>query len=322
MVVFLPLNVSAKASITSLDVNGELTKEVGKNLPLSIHIGLSGVANTSANTTGVWFVAYELDFDDNVLAITSIDSSEWDTEVYQESGKYYVLAKATNKGKNTCVSNGVLICSDYYDQITFTVKNTSVDHSSITVKNISVAVLDMSDSNKEYTINDATELESSFVKVHSFLVTKASGVVNEPISIVSNNKPIVTPAPTPNPAKGDTETNSLSTNNYLDTLIVEGHDFDYLKTKNDYNITLKSGENQVKVTAKASDRKSKVNIIGSDDLAKNNYVIKVEVTSESGVTNTYKITATNEFNVNNDEQNTNDITDEVENKVINFIYIF
>ena len=151
----LPINIYAVGVKEAyLSCNGETT--VGKDFIYGLRIDFSDIDKNK--NVGIWLIAFELDYDDSIFTITKVSSSGFKSTIYKENGKYYILSQVNESvSPNTCPNN-VLYCSNYLLSLTIHTNKTDKTSSDIAIKDLEVAVLDMTDATKEYTLNDAVEL--------------------------------------------------------------------------------------------------------------------------------------------------------------------
>lgn len=83
------------------------------------------------------------------------------------------------------------------------------------------------------------------------------------------------------------EGRELSSNNYLEELIISNYPIDFNKDILDYSIKIKK-EDRLTISFSSEDTNSKTEIIGNNAL-KNGSIIKIKVTSEDGKARTYNI---------------------------------
>lgn len=300
------LNVRA-ASITRADASGTNSATVGKEFSLSFYVSYSGVQKGTIDTLGVAGVAFELIFDDSVLAITDVSSSDFDTEIGKENGRYYVVStvKDSDPFKNKCVDE-VLFCADYLTTITFYVKDTDKASMDIQMGETSVVLFKVG---SDYLESDAVVITSLGDKKRTINITKSEELISEePSSIVSDSKPknVISKAETKvsnakvnsNVSKNSTTTHSVaSANNNLSSLEIKDNKINFNKEQLEYKIYVDKKVNTLDIKATPEDLESEINIIGEDDLKANDYKVLIEVTAKDGSKKTYTI------NVGYDEEN-------------------
>ncbi len=287
---FVPIKVNALA-ITNTRVEGTNEATIGGEFGLSFHVSYDEVKKGTDNTYGVWLVAYEIEFDDSVFMISSVKSNIWDTIIYKEDGKYYVLSEIgeANPDKNKCVDN-ILYCSEYYVVVNFFVKDTTVTSSTIKMGEVDVEVFPVDGGmNPEYDEDDSISLTAVSNKSQTINIKKSTGnVVEEPKNIVQNSKPEISEPKASDNTKV-TADNLKSSNAYLKDLTIKGYAIDFYKRTNEYDLMVEKGTNNLEIEAKLADEKSTLEIIGADDLKAHNYKVEINVTAENGDKNTYII---------------------------------
>ena len=80
-----------------------------------------------------------------------------------------------------------------------------------------------------------------------------------------------------------------SSNNYLESLEVEGYELDFDKNTNEYKITVKNDVNSLDISAIAEDYRARVEITGNNDFKEGENVVTITVTAENGNTREYKL---------------------------------
>lgn len=103
-----------------------------------------------------------------------------------------------------------------------------------------------------------------------------------------------------------------SSNNYLESLKVEGHEFTFNKQTVNYDIG-EVEEKTINIEAILEDEKATVNGAGKVELKEGENDIRVDVISESGTTRTYHIKATYKPNNKTEDVNGNVVTNNEEN---------
>ena len=287
MIMLIPLNIRA-ASIRDTSISGTTIATTGTEYSIFFNISFSDIQKGSADSLGILLVGYELTFDEDVFIITGVSSNEWDSIVYKEDGKYYILSEVGENDpfKNKC-ADGILYCSDYGVLINFYVKDTDKTSTQIKMNEIEVALLEMIKPNKEYGEDDIIEIEGTSDKVQTITIKKSeSPKSEEPKEIVDNSKPTINPNQIISEDKKNVE---KSNNKYLKSLKIEEYKLEFDKNKNNYEIKVGTDVNKLKLDIELEDEKSTYKIIGADDLKANNYKVLIEVTAENGDKNTYTI---------------------------------
>lgn len=107
--------------------------------------------------------------------------------------------------------------------------------------------------------------------------------------------------------KEHSEMKNKSSNNYLESLKVEGHEFTFNKQTINYDIG-EVEEKTINIEAILEDEKATVNGAGKVELKEGENDIRVDVISESGTTRTYHIKAVYKSNNKTEDVNSNVIT--------------
>ncbi len=288
--MLLPFNIKAIA-IKNVDISSSDESKIGEEVLLKININLSEDYSGNTNSLGIWILNYEIIFDDTALIATDIVSDDWESELYEEDGKYYIVsvAKENTNSLNKC-SDGILQCSDYEVTVKFFVRNTEKSSTSIGINNVKAILLMVPTLGQEYDTNNPSLIEGNGYDVNTIKITKSENqVVNEPQNIVNDNKPNVNIQPDVVKPDVPNEPTVKSSNNYLNSLIIEGYEIDFNKNKHNYNITVDNDVNTLNLQVELEDAKATYTILGNDDLEANNYKVKIEVVAENGEKSTYTI---------------------------------
>ena len=283
-------------NISSASIEGTDLATTGKTFSESFRVKFSDLKKGSTDTLGIWLVAYELEYDESVFVIEEIsnDGNVWDSIIYREDGKVYVISEFSNDPfRNGCV-DGVLYCADYLISMKFYVKDTNVTSSTIKMKQISAGAFPVSGAlNASYLTDDMIELEylndvSKVIKIGKSPDTDIDK--NEPESIISNSAPKVETPKTPSPTTENTN-KEKSNNKYLKSLSIEGHEIDFSKETKSYSVYIKEDVNKLNITAISEDSNAIVEIIGADNLKQSNYKVSIKVTAQNGEEEMYYINA-------------------------------
>ena len=101
---------SVYASIDGATLTGKDSVQIGSELSLTLTIDVSDIQN-SADTKGIWYVLYGVQYDQDALILTDIASSNWNSYLVELPEGYFVMSEVIEGSANTCV-NGTLYCSD------------------------------------------------------------------------------------------------------------------------------------------------------------------------------------------------------------------
>lgn len=293
--LILSLEVKAyTTTISNTSIRGTDTATVGQTFSEGFHVEFSNLKKGSTDTLGIYLVIYELEYDESTFIIEEIidNGKIWNSTIYKEDGKVYVISEFYNDPlKNACV-DGILYCADYTVSINFYVKDTNATNSTIKMKQVGVGTFPVSgDINATYLIDDMIELEYPNEATQTINIKKVTNTTTEkePESIISTTVPKVENPPT---SVTTTNTNKEKSNNkYLKSLSIEDYDIDFTKETKSYDINIKEDVNKLNITATPEDTKASVQIIGSDNLKANDYKVLIKVTAENGEEETYYINA-------------------------------
>lgn len=155
--MIIPFSVKAN-SVENGYMGGTLEMKRGQEFGQSFIIHVSDLDSSSSNSLGIIMVAFELIYDDSIIEVTDISSSEWDSDLYQSDGKYYVLGEVNdNKSYNRCMDN-ITICGDYLVKINFRVKDTDKTDTVIKIGEIEAILSKMILSEETFSEDDLTSV--------------------------------------------------------------------------------------------------------------------------------------------------------------------
>lgn len=288
--ILIPFNVKAIA-IKNVDINSVDEAKIGEEVLLNIKINFSEDFGMNTNSLGIWLLNYEIIYDNTALIATDIISDDWQSVLYEDGGKYYIISEANENvsSSNKC-SDGILQCSDYEVTVKFFVRNTDKHSTSIGINNVEAILLMVPALGQDYDTNNKSLIEGTGYDVKTVKITRTENqVVNEPQNIISNTKPNVNTQPEITKPNVPNESVEKSNNNYLSSLTIENYEIDFEKNKHNYNLTIANDINMLNLKVEVEDPKATYVILGADDLEKNNYKIEIEVTAENGEKSTYTI---------------------------------
>ena len=290
LLFLMPLSIQAiTPEIQSTWLTGIDEYNTGDTASLEFGVRFNGLYKSDSSGLGVISVAYELKFDDTVFVVSDIESTEWDSVVYKEDGKYYVISTI---GENSISSNrckdGISYCESYHAFVKFYIKDTNKTVSDIKMGEVAVVLSPMIDPNKEYTEDDLLVLEDVSNKSISINIKKSEIKQEQPSSIVSNKKPVTNTQDIFNKAKEEIKV-PKSNNNYIKTLEIKGYKIDFRKAKKDYDLIIEKDVNKLELNIELENDKATYKVLGNDNLKENDYKVLIEVVAENGDKTTYTI---------------------------------
>lgn len=275
--------VSAKAAaISSQSLSGKAIAERGEEITVTFELDFAGIDNTEAGTEGVWQIAYQVIFDENVFVLESVKSDSFNTALGKENGINLIFSVVTEGAPNTCVYGGQLYCGKYKSTMTFLVKNTNETKSKIEIGAIVVGFLNMNDPDKEYTEEDIDPVTTTSYASHTVKINQSNSKVETPSNSTNNSQS------TTSSAKPSTSV-SQSSNALLKSLNVENYDIKFDTYLLDYTVEVDDNVNNLTIKVEPEDNKATYKVIGADDLQKNENKVLIEVTAENGDKKTYTI---------------------------------
>ena len=298
LLIIMPVYVDA-ASIVNTSISTVAQEQaVGNSFYVSVKASFSGIDRGSSNTKGIYMVAFELEFDDSILEITGIISDWYESKVYKDNGKYYILSIVDDDSTgNKCVDQ-FLACTDYTAMVQFHVKKADKASTDIKLTELDAGLFTVDTEAEEYLIDDMEELTHVSNKVSTIKLKQSEQVEQSKSNIVGTTKPDIKNGTVSSPKKSNSNTNSnnnkeVSTNEssniYLKKLSIKNYDIEFKKDKFYYNITVKNNVNSLKIDAEPEDAGSTYTINGADNLKKNNDKVKIIVTAQNGEQKAYNI---------------------------------
>ena len=308
-------------SISNAEITGTDLVQTNTSFSQSFKVNFSNLKKGTTDTLGIWLVGYELVYDETILIIEDIsnDGSVWDSVIFKDDGKIYVISEFANDPfKNACV-DGVLYCADYLTTIKFYLKDTDLTSTTIKMKEISAEAFPVSDDmNPSYVVDDAIDLEYPNTVNKVINIAKSTTISKkEPNSIISTTTPKIEMPTTQNSSSTTNNNKELSNNKYLKSLSIENYEIFFNKETKSYTINISEDTNKLNITAIPEEEKANVEIIGADDLKKNNYKVIIKVTAENNEKETYEINA--KFVEKNDIENEEVLGEKEESKLKNIL---
>ena len=299
IIIFIPLKVSA-IEITNSEITGTTEKSIGEEFIIDYKLNFNDIEKNK--TTGIWLLQYELIFDEETLLISEITTNDFDTYIYKENDKYYVISEVIeNENSENICNNGILYCGNYQSTIKFYVKNTELTETTIKIKDVQIGLLDITNEIKTYTINDIIELTNTEEKSHTIKINKATNEIKEePENIIIDNKPIIEDKKKEiSPNKENNDSSSV----FIKELKIKNYKINFDKNKTNYNITIEKDINELEINVTLENDNATYKIIGADDLKSNNNEIAIIVTSEDNNTLTYTINVKYDDNIKEETNN-------------------
>lgn len=286
--ILIPLNINA-AEITNTEISGTTEKNIGEEFILDFKVNLSELTPGIDKTLGIWLAGFELVFDENVLIASEISSNGFESYIYKEDNKYYVISETIeNSGSQNLCANNLLYCGNYEVSIKFYIKDTELNETIVKMKEIEIGLLDIIDQNKTYTLDDLIELTKQEETIHTIKINKTTEEIKDiPTSITTNNNPINESSK--EPPKQEIKEETKSSNAFIKNIFIDNYDIDFEKNKTNYNLKLNKDINELDINVVLEDQKATYKIIGADDIKNNNNEIAIIVTAEDNNILTYTI---------------------------------
>ena len=312
LVLLLNINTYAQTSIKNISIDGFDTVETNTEFYESFRVNFNELKKGTLDTLGLWIVAYELEYDENIFEITEIESDRvWDTTIYKDNNKIYVLSEFENDPYHNICADNVLYCADYLITIKFYVKDTNVEQTTIKMKDVGAGTFKLKGGmNPEYSTDELIELEYNSEATRNIKIKKTENKteVQEPKSIITNNVPKTETPKTENKNidNNNTQQETKSNNKYLKSIEIENYNINFSKDIKTYEIEIEKDINSLNIKALPEDDKSKIEIIGADKLKENNYKVLIKIKAENNEEDTYTINIKvkkNNNTINNKKKN-------------------
>jgi len=94
LIIFIPIKVSA-IEIIETEITGTTEKSVGEEVIIDYKINFDDIEKNE--TGGIWFLQYELIFDEETLLISEITSDNFESYIYKENDKFRLEFILQNK---------------------------------------------------------------------------------------------------------------------------------------------------------------------------------------------------------------------------------
>ena len=302
--IFIPITTHAE-DINFCDIVANSNVNVGDTVKVDFAFDFKDAVNMNSEY-GIYMVAFELDFDNNVFDIVDVlDKSNWNQTVFESDGKYYAVATYGNANSDSISTYR----GKYIMRLSFFVKDTKEKQSTIKIKEYGAMLFDknvryfsdlkdndikqieeVGSVSHTFTINEGTVLNKNITSIIEKSKTDFQSEIKKETSTIYNkinNNASNTKEETKEETKEDNENKAY--NNYLKTLEIEGYKIDFNKHQAIYSIEVDQNINSLKINAVAESNKSTVKINGSDNLEQANNKVTIEVTSGNKETKTYII---------------------------------
>lgn len=288
LIIFFPNNIKA-IEINDIDIVGKKQISIGEQFTESILISFDDLEQSFEQKDGLVYIKYEIIFDSELFSIISHESPDWDTYIYQEEDKYYVLSIVNNENKlkQNC-PNSFLYCGEYQNTIEFFLNKTTLTKTNITIANIELAYLGVYESTQLPTIDELTTIESNYEKTYELTINNIEEIeipkkenvleeltyndIEEKIANALLLKPI----------------KSEITSNLLKNIEIDNYPIKFDKHQNNYEITISEFITKLDIEAIPEDPNATYEIIGNEKLTDNSQ-ITIAVKSKSNEINNYII---------------------------------
>ena len=260
---------------THISVNPR-SYNVGEEVEIKFSIDFMGLKSGMDVKTGIEYLVYELNFDDQILIPISINVDGYNSEIARVDGKYYGVSIADGKGN---CGEGVLHCDNYSVVLKFFINKTEEVLTKVSIGGGVILITDLeADESLEFSGEIGEEVEININPVMEEITVPEVNISSSLPQPDANNN--VTKKTTPT-------VQSLNTN--LKSLTVEGYNLEFDKKQHQYNLSLTEEVNNLKVSCQTEHEKAKCKIIGAEDLRANEDKVVIEVTAEDQSSSKYTI---------------------------------
>ena len=279
--MFIPVFVNAEADIKSTSIIGNNSVSVGDEVTQDVYINFNGVKTNDAKSVGLWFVSFELIFDESALELVEVETPDWLSYAAKSGSSWAVVSFLYDDltPSNKCI-DGETFCGSYNIKLKFkALKETTTE---IILGEIAATASDMYEDNEL----EITGTSNSSKKITINKKETTNNKVDRP-----NNDNKEDKKENNNEEQQEITPVAKSSNRYLEKLEIEGYEIDFNKYTNDYEIIIKEDKQDEKlnITAVPEHEQAKVTIIGADNFSKYNNKVEIVVVSENGMKNTYTI---------------------------------
>ena len=282
IICLIPNNTYA-IGIKDTQISGNSEVLVGDTLKINFQISLTNDLIGKDSNYGIYYIAYELNFDDTIFVPTEVSSNGFDSIIFKDTdGTYYGYSEISGETTSNTCKDGYLYCGTYYVDISFITKNTDESSSRISIGEISIGVIDITNLPVSYDIDNTHDINGISDKVHKIKITQ-----NKTNTDVSIND--ITTAITKDKQEIINNDKTKSTNTYLKSLEIKDYKINFYKKVKNYTITIPKDINKLDNTAIPEEENATYQIIGADNLKENNYQVLIEVTNQGNLKTTYKI---------------------------------
>lgn len=301
LIIFIPIKINA-IEINNINLVGKKQVTVGELFTESILISFDDLTQSYDQEQGIFYIKYEIIFDPEIFSITSYESPDWDTYIYKEEDKYYVLSivNTENKLKQNC-PNSFLYCGEYQNTIEFFPNKTTLTDTNITITNVELGILGVYESTQLPSIAEIIIKPIDYEKKYDLMINQAEESIEispkEDIVMTISDQEIEDKI---NNALSQKPVKSEITSNFLKNIVITDHSIKFNKYQNNYKIKIPKSLKKVDIEVILEDANATYEIIGNENLT-NNSQISIIVTSTDNEINTYIIDVTQETSSSNKE---------------------
>ena len=259
---------------------------------------------------GIMIVILELEYDHDVFVVTGINTDHFNSTLYGDEKETYIYSEVIRSDNSNMCAYGNLYCGSQYEaRISLFAEKTDKKSAAFKVKTSGILYLDITDFNKNYTIDDLVEVKYEKEQSKTITIYDTDKKVTTPKAVtIKKEKPKTTISNVTTTKKSNSNKSSNKTSNknvsnsnivsnskvdmkdyYLESLEVVGFDINFKPNETFYIIETKDDINSLEINYKAYSSKATVEVTGNDNLKENNNKVVINVTSKSGTKNPYII---------------------------------
>ena len=272
LIILIPLNLKASDITAKLTGPKEIT--IGETLTVKYTINVTEIVMTDTNSKGIVCIMYYIDYNQELLSLKSVTTSNYETAFINEEGT--ISVESIPKTKN-CFNETTNCSSGTYEAtLTFNILSKETTTGNIKITDPIIAVVDSED------ISNDVLNGLSFEEIIEKAFKQSPNNYESLIFTIKKPK----------------EADTRSSNNNLSSFEIQNYKIDFNKEIQEYEINVANNVNKIVVKATPEDTNSRVKITGDDDLESNNNQVTIEVIAENESIKTYTIKVKHKEDVN------------------------
>lgn len=300
LLVFIPLNTKA-VTVNGIKIDGSNEVKKDDYIDLKFKVINSGLKAGTNQPLGIQFVYFALNYNYKDLNLVDLKSDRFNLVLTKFEDKLYVLGTVKEGiGTNMCARN-LLYCGDIEIDAKYYVNNATKDNYDIIISNPSISLLNI-DSDRNYSFDDLETIDLISEYKHNIkILNEKNKKSKKPTSLIkiTNDTFLTTNKFEKIVLNNSNRATIKSDNNYLKSINIENHEISFDKDKELYTINVNDDVESIDINVETEDNSATYKITGNKNFKKNNNMINIIVTSESGKERIYTI----EINIKESNKN-------------------